>query len=87
MSQYAKQTQFFLNYTDYQKIPEAADKYTPQFDDTITFLHYAQAPYTKGADRIDFFKELFKEPTVYPWPRMKTGYTEKYSPIQKDVVV
>lgn len=72
-----KQTQFFLNYTDYEKIPNVADKYTKDFDDTITFLKYRQAPYDKGADKIEFFKELFKNPTPFPWSRLRTGYVEQ----------
>lgn len=61
-----KQAKFFLDHTDYQKIPSVSDKFASTFNDHITFLKYSEPPYTKGVEEIAFFKNHLKR--IKSWP-------------------
>lgn len=69
-----KQAQFFLNHTDYEKIPGVSDKFASTFNDDITFLKYRNPPYEKGSDKIDFFKGIFNVQLPFPGTRLKMSY-------------
>lgn len=69
-----KQTDFITKHTDYKKIPDFPGRYSSIFNDQITFLKYDNPPYTKGAAKIEFFKNLFKKQEAVPWPRLTTNY-------------
>jgi predicted GNAT family N-acyltransferase len=70
-----KQTQFFVNYTDYELIPGVANKFADTFNDQITFIKYKNPPYVKGADWIEVFKREFRLIGTPPFVRFDLGYT------------
>jgi predicted GNAT family N-acyltransferase len=64
-----KQADFFLKHTDYERIAEMPDHPAPAFNDTISFLRYKQAPYIKGADEIQSFRDLFASRSSVPFKK------------------
>lgn len=71
-----KQAAFFMNYTDYERVPGVSDIFASTFKDDITFLRYRMPPYTKGADWIEFFKKEFRRPSSPPFVSFRMGYEE-----------
>lgn len=74
-----KQTQFFLNYTDYKKIENADDVYAEAFNDKITFLKYALPPYTKGTEFIDYFGKKLIEIDTLNSPVLTAYFKDSYA--------
>lgn len=73
-----KQAKFFLDHTDYQKIPHISDKFASTFNDDITFLKYANPPYSKGTDEINFFKKNLKNLNSEVRDNFRAHFSEEY---------
>jgi len=73
-----KQAKFFLDHTDYKKIPHVSDKFASTFNDDITFLKYANPPYSKGTDEIDFFKKNLKNLNAEVKDNFRAHFSEEY---------
>ena len=73
-----KQAKFFLDHTDYKKIPNVSDKFASTFNDDITFLKYANPPYSKGTDEIIFFKKNLKNLNTELKDNFRAHFSEEY---------
>lgn len=72
-----KQAQFFLNYTDYEKIPGVSDHFASTFNDHVTFLRYKQPPYVRGAEWIESFKKILGPKAKADFHRLEMAYDKK----------
>ncbi|NUM59369.1 MAG: hypothetical protein HUU56_12095 [Bdellovibrionaceae bacterium] len=73
-----KQAKFFLDYTDYEKIPGVSDRFASNFNDHITFLKYANPPYKKGAQQIEEFKKSLKQINHSHEHNFRTSLSQDY---------
>lgn len=69
-----KQSAFFLNYTDYERVAGVSDIFATTFKDDITFLKYRLPPYSKGVEWIDFFRQELRKPSLPPFASFRMGY-------------
>lgn len=69
-----KQVDFFLKYTDYQRISDVSNEFAEKFNDEVSFMSYAKPPYVKGAEWVKYFTNYFKEQRQPAWNRFKSNY-------------